>query len=149
MLNKVVLMGRLTAAPELKNSSSGLSVCAFTVAVERNYKDDGGQRQTDFVPCVAWRQTAEFVCKYFAKGSMIAVVGALQSRQYETKDGQKRTAYEVVCEQISFTGEKTGDRAEPTKSAASKSGYTMTEPAYASSMTRSDYEEADDDHLPF
>lgn len=106
MLNKIIIMGRLTAAPELKKTQSDLSVCSFMLAVDRSFKREGEERQADFIPCVAWRGTAEFICKYFGKGNLIAVTGSMQSRNYETKDGQKRTAYEVLVEEASFTGEK-------------------------------------------
>ena len=93
MLNNVTLMGRLVADPELKTTQNGTSVASFRLAVERNYQAKGAaERQADFLPCVAWRQTAEFISKYFAKGRMIAVEGSLQSRNYEDKNGQKRTA---------------------------------------------------------
>ena len=105
MLNTVVMMGRLTAAPELKKTQSDVSVCSFTVAIDRDYKGADGERQADFIRCVAWRQTAEFIAKYFGKGAMIAVVGSIQSRQYEDKDGQKRTSIEVNVDKASFTGE--------------------------------------------
>lgn len=98
MLNKIVLMGRLTAQPELKATPSGVNVTSFTVAVDRA----GKEKVTDFLNIVAWRSTAEFVCKYFEKGSPIVVEGSLQSRSYTTKDGQKRTAFEVVAENVSF-----------------------------------------------
>ena len=113
MLNKAVLMGRLTADPELKQTNNGLSVCSFTLAVDRDFKSENGERQADFISCVAWRERAEFLSKYFSKGSMVAVVGQIQTRNYETKDGQKRTATEVVCEQITFTGEKREKPAAP------------------------------------
>lgn len=106
MLNRVVLMGRLVADPELKTTNTGVSVTSFRIAVDRSYVKNGEQRQTDFFDIVAWRSSAEFVCKHFAKGSLIAVDGQLQSRQYQTKDGQNRTAIEVVADNISFTGER-------------------------------------------
>ena len=98
MLNKIVLMGRLTAQPELKTTPSGVAVTSFTLAVDRA----GKEKVTDFLNVVAWRSTAEFVCKYFEKGSPIVVEGSLQSRSYTTKDGQKRTAFEVVADNVSF-----------------------------------------------
>ena len=105
MLNIAVIMGRLTADPELKTTNSGISVCSFTVAVERNYSN-GGERQTDFINCVAWRQTAEFISKYFSKGSMIAINGNIQQRQYNDKDGNKRYAFEIVVGNANFCGSK-------------------------------------------
>lgn len=106
MINNVVLMGRLTAAPELKTTQSGISIVSFSVAVERRYNKQGEERQTDFIDCVAWRQTAEFVSKYFNKGSMIAVVGSIQTRNYEDKNGNKRKAVEVQVDNVSFCGSK-------------------------------------------
>lgn len=107
MLNNVTLMGRLVADPELRQTASGVSVVSFRLAVERNYAPQGQERQADFISCVAWRQTAEFIGKYFTKGRMIAVEGSLQSRNYEDKNGQKRTAIEVLVERAHFTGERT------------------------------------------
>ena len=106
MLNRVVLMGRLVADPELKTTNGGVSVCSFRIAVDRSYVKAGEQRQADFFDIVAWRSSAEFVCKHFAKGSLIAVDGQLQTRQYQTKDGSNRSAVEVVADSISFTGER-------------------------------------------
>lgn len=105
MLNTAILMGRLTADPELKTTNSGLSVTSFCVAVDRRYQKDG-ERQTDFINVTAWRQTAEFVNRYFHKGSMIAVQGSIQTRNYEDKNGNKRTAVEIVADNVSFCGSK-------------------------------------------
>lgn len=106
MINSVVLMGRLTADPELKNTNSGIEVCSFSVAVERSYKSDNGEKQTDFINVTAWRQSAAFISKYFRKGQMIAIEGSIQTRSYEDKNGNKRTAFEVVVEHASFCGGK-------------------------------------------
>ncbi len=106
MLNTVVLMGRLTAEPELKQTRGGISVVSFTVAIDRRYTEKDGGRQTDFINCVAWRQTAEFVCKYFRKGEMIALTGSMQTRRYTDKDDNNRVAVEVIVDQVSFTGSK-------------------------------------------
>ena len=106
MLNSVTLMGRLVADPELKTTQNGTSVAAFRLAVDRNYTPQGQERQADLIPCVAWRQTAEFISKYFTKGRMIAVEGSLQSRNYEDKNGQKRTAIEVIVERAHFADSK-------------------------------------------
>ena len=105
MLNRVVLMGRLTADPELKKTTSDLSVLSFTVAVERNYSGNK-DKQTDFINCVAWRQTGEFIARYFQKGSMIAVVGSSQSRSWDGNDGKKQYATEVVVDEAYFTGSR-------------------------------------------
>lgn len=105
MLNKWVGMGRITAPLDLKTTNNGVSVLAFTVAVERDFKGPDGQRQTDFIDCVAWRQTAEFINSYFDKGSMICVEGALNKRMYTTSSGEKRYVTEVMVEKAFFTGE--------------------------------------------
>ena len=106
MLNSIVIMGRLTATPELKTTNSGISVTSFTVAVDRRFQKQGEEKQTDFLNVVAWRQAADFVCKYFNKGDMIAVQGELQTRRYEDKDGNKRTATEIIADNVSFCGGK-------------------------------------------
>jgi len=101
-MNVAVLMGRLVADPELKTTQSGKNVTAFRIAVNRRYEKDAA----DFIDIVAWEKTAEFVTRYFPKGSMIAVQGRIQTRNYEGKDGNKRTAFEVVADNVSFTGGK-------------------------------------------
>lgn len=106
MLNRVILMGRITAAPELKTTPSGVSVTSFSIAVDRNYVRQGEQRQADFINIVCWRQQAEFVCRYFGKGAMIAIDGRLQTRTYQAKDGTNRYVTEVVADNVSFTGER-------------------------------------------
>ncbi len=106
MINSVIIMGRLTADPELRTTASGLSVTSFTVAVDRRFQRQGEDRQTDFISVVAWRQTADFVTRFFRKGQMIAVQGSLQVRNYEDKNGNKRTAYDVVADNVSFCGSK-------------------------------------------
>lgn len=112
MLNRVILMGRLVADPELKATNSGVSVCSFRIAVDRSYVKNGEQRQADFFDIVAWRSSAEFVCKHFTKGSLVALDGVLQSRQYQTKDGSNRSTVEVVADNISFTGERKEQKQE-------------------------------------
>lgn len=106
MLNRVILMGRLTFDPELKTTPSGVSVTSFSIAVDRSYVKSGEERKTDFFNIVCWRNTAEFVCRYFSKGSLIAVEGQLQSRTYQAQDGSNRYVVEVVADNVSFTGEK-------------------------------------------
>ena len=105
MLNKAILMGRLTAEPELKTTPQGTAVTSFTLAVERNYSKD--EKQTDFINIVAWRNTAEFICKYFTKGQLVAVEGNIQTRKYTDKDGNKRIAFEILAEQVYFAEKKT------------------------------------------
>lgn len=106
MLNIVALQGRLTQTPELKTTPSGVSVCAFSIAVDRDYKGSDGEKQTDFVNCVAWRGTAEFLCKYFQKGQMLTLKGQVQTLRYVDKDGNNRTAFEILAESVNFCGGK-------------------------------------------
>lgn len=113
MLNHIDLMGRLVAGPELRQTAGGISVVTFRIAVDRNYTPQGQEKQADFINCVAWRQTAEFIGKYFAKGRMIALEGSLQSRSYEDKQGQKRTAYEVIVDHAYFADSKPEGAAAP------------------------------------
>ena len=106
MVNCAVIMGRLVADPELRTTGSGISVTSFTVAVDRRFNRQGEERQADFIDVIAWRQTAEFICKYFRKGSMIAIQGYIQTRMYEDKNGNKRKAVELVADNVSFCGTK-------------------------------------------
>ena len=141
MFNLVVLTGRLTADPELKTTTNGVSVSSFRIAVDRAYQKQGEERQADFIDIVAWRQTADFVCRYFKKGSMIAVQGSIQTRNYEDKQGNKRTAVEVVADNVSFCGSKN----------ESTQQTTYPPVANASKPTANAFEaiEDDDDGLPF
>ena len=103
MLNHITIMGRLTRDPELRTTQAGVSVTSFTVAVDRDFGGrDGGERQTDFIDCVAWRSTGEFVSKYFHKGSMIVVSGRLQSRKWQDRDGNNRTSREINADNVYF-----------------------------------------------
>lgn len=126
-MNVICLIGRLTADPELRHTPSQLPVTTFAVAVDRKTKE----KQTDFINVVAWRGTAEFICKYFHKGNRIALQGSLQSRQYEDKNGHKRTAYEVVANSVEFCESKQAQSQKP--------GFSAQD----------DYEEVVDDDLPF
>ena len=105
MLNKVILMGRITRDLELKTTPSGVSVLTFSIAVDRSFVRQGEERQADFITCVAWRQQAEFINRYFGKGRMIAVVGNLRTRTYDDKNGTKHYVTEVYVDEASFTGE--------------------------------------------
>ncbi|MBO4496259.1 MAG: single-stranded DNA-binding protein [Clostridiales bacterium] len=105
-MNKVILMGRLTKDPEVKQTPSNIAVCSFTVACDRRFKGQNGERQTDFISCVAWRQQATLLGNYFHKGSRIAVVGTLQSRSYDDQNGQKRYVTEVVVDEVEFVDTK-------------------------------------------
>ena len=106
MLNVVAIMGRLVADPELRTTPAGVNVCSFRIACDRNFAKPGEQRQADFVDIVAWRQQADFVCRYFQKGSLIAINGRIQTRNYQDKNGNNRTAFAVVAENINFGGSK-------------------------------------------
>ena len=110
MLNRVVVMGRMVADPELKTTNTGIPVTSFRIAVDRSYVKAGEARQSDFFDVVAWRNTAEFVCRNFGRGSLIAIDGQLQSRQFVTRDGKNRTVIEIVAENVSFTGERRDNR---------------------------------------
>jgi single-strand DNA-binding protein len=106
MFNKVIMMGRLTSAPELKSTPQGVNVCSFRIAVDRRYQAKGEEKKSDFFNIVAWRQQGEFVAKYFGKGSMILVEGELQTRSFTDKNGGNATWYEIIADRVSFTGEK-------------------------------------------
>ena len=106
MLNVVVLTGRLVADPELRHTANDLAVTTFTIAVNRRYTRPGEERQTDFIDIVAWRNSAEFVCKYFQKGSLIAIEGSIQTRTYQDKDGKNRKVFEVVANNVQFAESK-------------------------------------------
>lgn len=106
MLNVVAIMGRMVKDPELKTTNSGKSVCSFRIANDSGYKDASGQSQTNWLDVTAWGKTAEFVCKYFPKGALIAIEGRLQSRNYQDKSGNNRNAVEVVVNNVSFAGNK-------------------------------------------
>ena len=154
MLNCAVIMGRLTADPELRTTGSGISVTSFSVAVDRNYQRQGQERQTDFINVVAWRQTAEFVTRYFRKGQMIAVQGSIQTRNYEDRNGNKRTAVEIVADNVSFCGSK----AETGAAAPSGFDAPQTAPAAPAAPQAQSFSTAGaddfssvemDDELPF
>ncbi len=147
MLNNAVIMGRLVADPELRTTGNGNSVTTFTVAVDRRFVRQGEERQTDFIDIVAWRQTAEFVSRYFRKGSMIAVQGSIQTRMYEDKNGNKRKAVEIVADNASFCGSK----AESGTGDYGRSNSVMNSqpaPSY-STADEGDFKEIPEDDLPF
>lgn len=129
MLNVVALMGRLTADPELRTTPAGASVTSFTIAVDRSFVKQGEERQADFINCVAWRGTADFVAKYFQKGSLIAVDGSIQTRRYQDKDGHNRTAFEVVVDNAHFAVSKP----------AAQSVTQYSAPQYAAPAAQDDF----------
>lgn len=125
MLNHITIMGRLTRDPELRRTGSGVAVASFTVAVDRDFgKNENGEKETDFIDCVAWRNTAEFVSKYATKGRMVAVSGRLQIRSWTDKDGNKRRTAEVVADNVYF-----GDSKREESSSNSYSGCNYSAPA--------------------
>lgn len=149
-MNICVLIGRLTADPELRSTQSGISVLQFTVAVDRDYQKQGEERQADFINCVAWRQTAEFISKYFGKGRMIAVEGSIQTRNYEDKQGNKRTAVELIVNKAHFTGEKKQESQQTYQDNGYQSGYqdnSYQQPAQPDYI--SDPNVISDDGIPF
>lgn len=149
MLNHITIMGRLARDPELRRTSSGIAVTSFTVAVDRDFSGkDGGEKETDFIDCVAWRQTGEFVSKYFTKGSMAVVSGRLQIRSWTDKDGNKRKAAEVVADNVYFGESKKSRDSTPSKGGDNDSRGSYSGPASAPAH---DFALLDDDDakLPF
>ena len=142
MFNLVVLTGRLTADPELKTTANGLSVTTFSIAVDRRYRS-GEERQTDFINIVAWRQSAEFITKYFKKGSLIGIEGSIQTRRYQDKNGNNRTAFEVVVNNVQFVESKR-DGAAPISDTATPASFSN-----ADVNDFADLGDATDDDLPF
>ena len=153
MLNHIVLMGRLTRDPELRYTGSNVPVASVRIAVDRDFgRGEGGERQTDFIDVVAWRQTGEFVSKYFTKGSMIVVSGRLQMRDWTDRDGNKRTSAEVVADNVYFGDSKRRDDGGE----SARSSYAPRTPSQesferASGAARNSFEDLSDDdgELPF
>ncbi len=158
MLNHITVMGRLTRDPEMRPTQSGVSVVSFTVACDRDFGGrDSSERQTDFIDCVAWRSTGEFVSKYFRKGSMIVVSGRLQSRKWQDREGNNRTNWEVVADNVYFgESRRDGDSGRDSYSNTYSSGYGNSDsgrssapaPAPASANTFVDLDDGDGE-LPF
>ena len=148
MLNHITIMGRLTRDPELRRTGSGVAVASFTVAVDRDFAPkDGGEKETDFIDCVAWRQTGEFVSKYFTKGRMAVVSGRLQIRSWTDKDGNKRRTAEIVADNVYFGDSKRdGDSGSAYSAPASFGGYSAPSQSSASDFAMLD---DDDAQLPF
>jgi single-strand DNA-binding protein len=146
-INKVVLGGRLTSDVELKQTPSGVSVCSFSIAVNRKYAKDGEQ-QADFINCQAWRGTAEFISKYFRKGSSICITGAIQTRSWQDQQGNKRYATEVVADEAMFVDSKGEDT--PSAQNGSQSKNPMPQGYMPDAYTQPNFEQVDtDDSLPF
>ena len=148
-MNKVIMIGRLVKDPEVKTTQSQIAFCGFTVAVDRKFKTASGERQADFISCVAWRQQAEFLGKYFQKGSRVAVVGNLQSRTYDDANGKKVYVTEVVVDEIEFVDSKR-DGAQASGSEGTRSVTASSNPPPAPSVDNGFYPAMDDDTtLPF
>ena len=145
MLNSAIIMGRLTTDPELRTTSSNISFVRFSVAVDRAYQKQGTERQTDFINVVAWRQTADFISRYFRKGQMIAVQGSIQTGSYE-KDGVRRQTFEIVADNVSFCGSKNESGA-----AADRYPTPASQPASFQNSTADDFAGVDavEYDLPF
>ena len=142
-MNICALTGRFTTDPERKTTSNGTLVTSFCLAVDRKYQPQGEEKKTDFIDCVAWRNTADFICKYFSKGSMIGIEGEIQTKTFEDKNGNKRKATEVLVSHVSFCGSKAGNN---------NSGEIENDPlpALADKLGNMDFNEVDDDSdLPF
>lgn len=155
MLNHIIIMGRLTRDPELRRTGSGTAVASFTLAVDRDFAPkDGGERETDFIDCVAWRNTGEFVSKYFTKGRMAVVSGRLQIRSWTDKDGNKRRSAEIVADNVYFgDSRRDGDSGNFGGYTAAPAAPAYSAPAYSAPAagTPSDFAmlEDDDAQLPF
>ncbi len=161
MLNVAVVMGRFVADPELRHTPNGIAVTSFTLAVDRSYVKAGTERQTDFIDIVAWRGTAEFVCKYFRKGQLAAVQGSIQTRSYTDKAGNRRKAFEIVADNVHFAepkrdssqgnGQAPRPAAKPAEKAVPAAAAKPEQPAPSySNGDNSDFEEIpSDDDLPF
>ena len=148
-MNSICLMGRLTGDPELKTTQTGVSVTSFSVAVDRAYRSKDQERQTDFINCVAWRGTAEFISRYFRKGQRIALQGSLQSRKYTANDGSQRTVYEVVVDNAFFCESKGGNAGGAPSYTSQIPVMSEAKPAF-STANSGDFEDIlTDEDLPF
>jgi single-strand DNA-binding protein len=151
-MNKVVLIGNLVRDPEVRATQSGISVCNFTVAVNRRFKKENGEQETDFLNVIAWRQLAELCGKYLAKGRKVAVTGSIQTRQYEAKDGSKRTAWDIVADEVEFLSpqnQQSSTQSAPGAytTAASKDSGTAYAPQPHNDF--GGFTQVDDEELPF
>lgn len=148
--NKIILQGNLTADPEVKQTQTGVSVCRFSLAVQRRFKNESGAAETDFIDCVAWRSTADFVGKYFTKGMPILVCGSLQNRKWEDKQGNKRVSAEVVADEVTFTAPRDASPAPANAPTPTNTGASSYMPdAYKPDAAPQFDEMAEDDTLPF
>lgn len=151
-MNKVFLIGNLTKDPEIRSTQSGVAVCNFTIAVNRRFKNANGQQETDYLNIIAWRQLAELCSKYLAKGRKVAVTGSIQARTYEAKDGSKRTAWDIVADEVEFLTPQNQQSSTPSApgaytTAASKDSGTAYAPQPHNDF--GGFTQVDDEELPF
>lgn len=148
-MNRVILVGNLAADPEMRTTQSGITCASFRVAVQRRFANQQGVREADFINCVAWRQTAEFIHKYFIKGNKIGLVGSLQTRSYDAQDGSKRYVTEVLVDEVEFVSPKS--EAQNSNPSAGEQGYSRQPQQRPEQMrmNTSGFTEVDDDELPF
>lgn len=150
MLNKIILSGRLVRDPEMRTTQSGKSIASFTLAVDRDFAPQGQKKETDFINCTAWNGTADFMSRYFSKGSMATVCGSLQIQNYTDRDGNKRSTPNVNVENVYFAGEKRAEKSdsgENSRSAAKGKGAYSSKPA--AKQTFEEMEDGNDEELPF
>lgn len=143
MLNKAILVGRLTKDPEIRSTASGISVCSFTVAINRRFVKQGEERQADFINCVAFRHTADFISRYFVKGSMISIDGSIQTRTWDDNEGKRHWVTEVIVNDAGFIGSKSDNPAQ------GGSSYQSDNVAEAPDLPNEFGPETTDDDLPF
>ena len=141
MINNTTIMGRLTYEPELRSTPNGVSVLRFQVACDRNYQAPGKEREADYIDCIAWRHTAEFISRYFHRGSMIAVEGCIRTRNYTDKNGNKRKHTEIEANNVSFCGSKPATEVP--------NAATTQQPPTNETVSDDEYEEILDEDLPF
>lgn len=148
-MNRVILVGNLAADPEMRTTQSGINCASFRVAVQRRFANQQGVREADFINCVAWRQTADFIHKYFIKGNKIGLVGSLQTRSYDAQDGSKRYVTEVLVDEVEFVSPK--PEAQNSNPPAGEQGYSRQPQQRPEQMrmNTSGFTEVDDDELPF
>lgn len=150
-MNKVFLIGNLTHDPEMRSTQSGVAVCNFSIAVNRRFKNANGEQETDFLNVIAWRQLAELCGKYLAKGRKVAVTGSIQTRQYEAKDGSKRTAWDIVADEVEFLSASQSSGAQSMSGAYTTAVSKDSGTAYAPQPHNDfgGFTQVDDDELPF
>jgi single-strand DNA-binding protein len=143
-MNKAILIGRLTKDPEVSTTQSGISVCKFTLAIDRPYKNSEGEKEADFLPIIVWRAQAENCGKYLKKGSQCAVSGSVQTRTYDDKDGNKRYITEIVADNVQFLGSRQSEESDTAQEYTPKKSAANKKPATVAELTP-----VDDDDLPF